>query len=165
MVFKRDSAGRDNMEIVLDLLKENGPMTVRDITKAVSGYEVGDSQYSFYSRTITTIITKMLKWGHVTRNGLDGTLMSYGFVKPLAEQVHNRPDVSEGKHMVYGHIVDVGSDGMIHEICDMDGKRMRVFIPASMSKRGQRMAIDMPISMDRLRRGLQTGRFDMEVIG
>lgn len=163
-MFKRDSAGRDNMEIVLDILQKNGPMTVRDIAKVVSGYEVGDAQYSFYTRTITALITKMLKMGHVCRSGVKGTLMSYGFVKPLEEQAHAPPSVSVGKHIVYGYIVDVGSDGMIHEIADVDGNRFRVFIPAKKSKRGQRKDIDIPISMDRLRRGLQSGRFDVEMI-
>ena len=136
MAFKRDSVGRDNMEIVLGILEQNGPMTVRDITKAISGYDIGDMQYSFYTRTITTIITKMLKAGHVCKQGLNGRLIAYGFVKPMEAQMRTHSGIPEGKHIVYGYTVDVGSDGLVHEIYDSDGNRIRVYIPASMNKRG-----------------------------
>lgn len=160
--FKKGSTGRDNAEIILDVLKEKGPMTVRDITKVVSGYEVGDTQYSGYASTVTGILYSLLKRGHVGHDK-SGERTIYMFEKALERSapVHIP---SEGMHIVHDLTVSV-KDGKVEKVMTKDGKPVSIYIPAEITGRGIRTILEMPISMDRLRRGLRTGRIAVEVHG
>lgn len=161
VMFKRDSVCKENEQIVLDVLKNGGPMTIRDITRVISGCEVGDMHYSFYARTISAVLCKLLRKGHVGHDKKESEKTVYTFQSDMVIK-KGRPRVSEGIHEIEGYTATVDVEGLIASLTK-DGVPVRVYIPGDVSGRGIRKEVEMPISADRLRRGLKSGRLAAEV--
>lgn len=163
-MFKRDKICRENEEIIINVLREEGPMTIRDITKAVSGCEIGDSHYSLYARTVSGVLGKLLKKGNVINDKTERRKTVYKFKTDLAEK--NRPAraMTEGEHIIHEFTVRINTDGLIDRI-SKDGAPVRVYIPGDVTGRGVRTIVELPISADRFRKGLRSGRFKTEVLG
>lgn len=154
MTFKRDSVCKDNARIVLDVLRDEGPMGIRDITKAVSGYEIGDTQYSMYARTISSVLCKLVRKGNVINDRTEeGTRYRYG-KEMECKTPQNIP--SEGEHTVCD-LVAVVRDGKVDRVLK-NGIPVTLYIPKEHTGRGRSKVIEMPITLDRLRRGLKSGR-------
>lgn len=165
MTFKRDSAGRESAEAVLSVLKDEGPMTIRDITKAVSGCEVGDSHYSLYSSTISIILSHLLKKGHVRNERREGQSKTvYTYQSDLPARGSSANWMSEGTHIVRDYTVHINDCGLI-DCISKDGAPVRLFIPPEVTGRGMRTIVELPISVDRFRRGLRNNKLVTETIG
>lgn len=162
MRFKRDSICRENEEIIISILRDEGPMTIRDITKAVSGYEVGDSRYSLYARTISGILCNLLKKGHIAHDKSERNTV-YEYRSDLAQKTRPVKVMSEGDHVIYDYTVRINDDGLIDRITK-DGAPVTVFIPPEVTGRGIRTIVELPISADRFRKGLNSGRFATEIL-
>lgn len=154
MTFKRDSVCRDNAEIVIKVLRESGPMSIRDITKAVSGYEVGDAQYSMYARTISGVLCKLIRNGHVL-NDKSEERTQYKYISDL-ESRSPKSIPSEGEHAVCD-LVAVVRDGKVDRVLK-NGIPVTLYIPPEHTGRGRNKVVELPISLDRLRRGIRSGR-------
>lgn len=162
MTFKRDSICRENEEIIISILKDEGPMTIRDITKAVSGCEVGDSRYSLYARTISGVLCNLLKKGHIAHDKSERKTV-YEYRSDLAKRTRPTKVMSEGDHTIHDYTVRINDDGLIDRITK-DGAPVRVFIPPEVTGRGIRTIVELPISADRFRKGLNSGRFVTEIM-
>ena len=163
MTFKRDSVCRGNEQIILDVLKREGPMTIRDITKVVSGREVGDMGYSQYARTISGVLCKLLRKGNIHHDKVGDERTTYSYRHDLSDKPRPVNAMSEGTHTIRGFTAKVNSDGLIERI-SKDGAPVRVYIPGEITGRGIRTEVQLPISADRFRKGLRTGRFVTEVL-
>lgn len=164
MTFKRDKICRENEEIIINVLREEGPMTIRDITKAVSGCEVGDSHYSIYARTVSGILGKLLKKGNIINDKSDRRKTVYRFKADLAAKSRPVRAMTEGEHIIHEFTVRINTEGLIDRITK-DGAPVKVYIPEEVTGRGMRTIVELPISADRFRKGLSSGRFKTEVIG